>query len=86
MANILKYDNIELIKKEKQNKHIKYYTWISTSLLYSWLLGSVNDRNEDYRHWFPKLLRWKSSGGCRFNPDCRRVTIQEYLTLVPGYG
>ena len=21
-----------------------------------------------------------------FNPDCRQVTIQEYLTLVPGYG
>ena len=25
-------------------------------------------------------------GGGRFNPDCRRVTIQEYLTLVPGNG
>ena len=35
---------------------------------------------------FPKPLRRQSSGGCRFNPDCRRVTIQEYLTLVPGYG
>ena len=23
---------------------------------------------------------------CKFNPDCRRITIQEYLTLVPGYG
>ena len=22
----------------------------------------------------------------RFNPDCRRVTIQENLTFVPGYG
>ena len=33
-----------------------------------------------YRRWFPK------EGGCRFNLDCRRVTIQEYLTLVPGYG
>ena len=21
-----------------------------------------------------------------FNPDCRQVTIQEYLTLVPSYG
>ena len=31
-------------------------------------------------------LRRQSSGGCRFNSDCRRVTIQEYLTLVPGYG
>ena len=28
----------------------------------------------------------KSSGGCRFNPNCRQVTIQEYLTLVPSYG
>ena len=37
------------------------------------------------RRWFPKLRR-QSSGGCRFNPDCRRVTIPEYLTLVPGYG
>ena len=36
--------------------------------------------------WFPKLLRRQSCGGCRFNPDCRRVTIQEYLTLVLGYG
>ena len=27
-----------------------------------------------------------SSGGCRFKPDWRRVTIQEYLTLVPGYS
>ena len=32
-----------------------------------------------YRHWFPNLLRRQSSGGCRFNPDCRRVTIQKYL-------
>ena len=39
-----------------------------------------------YRRWFPKLLRRQSSGGWRFNPDYRRVTIQEYLTLVPGYG
>ena len=34
----------------------------------------------------PKLLRRQSSGGRRFSPDCRRVTIQEYLTLAPGYG
>ena len=39
-----------------------------------------------YRHWFPKLLRRQSTGGCRFNPNYRRVTIQEYLTLVPSYG
>ena len=25
-------------------------------------------------------------GSCRFNSDCRRVTIQKYLTLVPSYG
>ena len=35
-----------------------------------------------YRRWFPKVLRRQSSRGCRF----KRVTIQEYLTLVPGYG
>ena len=39
-----------------------------------------------YRHWFPKLLRRQSSGGCGFDPDCSRVTIQEYLILVPGNG
>ena len=38
------------------------------------------------RRWFPKLLRRQSCGGGMFNPDCRQVTIQEYLTLVPGYG
>ena len=27
-----------------------------------------------YRRWFPKLLMGQSSGGYRFNPDCRRVT------------
>ena len=43
-------------------------------------------RTHGYRRWFPKLLRRQSSGGCRFNPHYRRVTIQEYLTLVPGYG
>ena len=35
-----------------------------------------------YRRWFPELLRRQSSGGCWFNPDCRQVTIPEYLTLV----
>ena len=39
-----------------------------------------------YRRWFPKLLRRQSSAGCRFNHHYRRVTIQEYLTLAPGYG
>ena len=34
----------------------------------------------------PMLLRRQSSEGFRFNPDCRQVTIQEYLTLVPGHG
>ena len=38
-----------------------------------------------YRRWFPKLLRRHSSGGCRFNPHYRWVTIQKYLTLIPGY-
>ena len=39
-----------------------------------------------HRRWFTKLLRRQSCGGCRFNPDCKRVTIQEFLTLAPGYG
>ena len=39
-----------------------------------------------YRRWFPKLLKRQSSGGCRLNLDYRGVTIQEYLTLVPGYS
>ena len=42
--------------------------------------------SSSYRHWFPKLLKRQSSGGCRFNPDCRLVTIQEYLALIPSYG
>ena len=28
-------------------------------------------------------IRRQSSRCCRFNPDCRQVTIQEYLTRVP---
>ena len=43
------------------------------------------ERNS-YRRWVPNLLRRQSSEGFGFNPDCRRVTIQEYLTLLPGYG
>ena len=43
-------------------------------------------QRNSYRFWFPKLLRRQSSNGCRFNPDYRRVTVQEYLTLVPDYG
>ena len=54
------------------------YIYIPVFLLDTWHNG--------YRRWFPKLLRRQSSGGCRLNPDYRRVTIQEYLTLVPGYG
>ena len=54
-----------------------------------YMLANIGDNGDtwrnSYRHWFPKLLRRQSSGGCRFNPDCRRVTIQEYLTLVPSY-
>ena len=36
--------------------------------------------------FFIELLRSRSSGGCRFNFDYRQVTIQENLTLAPGYG
>ena len=39
-----------------------------------------------YRHWFLKLLRRQLSGGFRFNPDNRRVTIQEYLYPVMANG
>ena len=48
---------------------------------------SYNAYNRNgYRRWFAKLLRRQSSSGCWFNPDYRRVTIQEYLTLLPVYG
>ena len=43
-------------------------------------------KRNGYRHWFPKFLRRQSSSDCRFNPDYRRMTMQEYLTLVSGYG
>ncbi len=46
----------------------------------------IMNRIKGYRPSFPRLLSMQSSGGYRFNPDCTRVTIQEYLTLVPGYG
>ena len=39
-----------------------------------------------YRRWFLKLLKGQSTGDCRFNPDCWRVAIQEYLALIPGHG
>ena len=48
-------------------------------------IGQQDTLCNGYRHRFPKLLR-RPSGGYRFNPDCRRATIQEYLTLVPSYG
>ena len=48
----------------------------------SCLLQQDTWRNS-YRRWFLKFLRRQSSGGCRFNPHYRRVTIQEYVTLVP---
>ena len=47
---------------------------------------SVQSKRNGYRRWFPKLLRRQSSGGCRFNPDCMRVTIQEYLYSVMANG
>ena len=43
-------------------------------------------KRNGYRSWFPRRLRRQSSRGWRFNPDCKRVTIQEYLTLVSGYS
>ena len=51
----------------------------------NWIVQQDTSRN-GYRRWFRKLLRRQSSEGFRFNPDCRRVTIQEYLKLVPDYG
>ena len=39
-----------------------------------------------YRRWLLKLLRRQSSGGCKFKLHYRRVKIQEFLTLVRGYG
>ena len=41
----------------------------------------LDSQRNGYRHWFPKHLMRLSRGDCRFNPACRRVTIQEYLTL-----
>ena len=40
-----------------------------------------------HRRWFPKLLRRQSSGGRRFHPLYRRVTIQEHLypVMVPEF-
>ena len=50
-----------------------------------WILIRFTWRN-GYRHWFPKLLRRQSSGGYRFNPHYRRVTIQEHLYPVMANG
>ena len=74
--------------------HVYYYFHnvladISSGLIQVFVeLGNLQQdiwRN-GYRRWFPELLRRQSSEGCRFNPHYRRVTIQEYLTLVSGYG
>ena len=45
--------------------------------------GQQDIWRNSYRRWFPKLQWRQSSGGCRFNPDCGRITIQGYLTLEP---
>ena len=44
-----------------------------------WIVQQDTQHN-GYRRWL--ILRWQSSGGCRFNPDCRWVTIQEYPVLA----
>ena len=49
-----------------------------------WIVQQHTWRN-GCRRWFPEVLRKQSSEGFRFNPHYRQVTIQEYLTLVPGY-
>ena len=46
-----------------------------------WIVQKDTLRN-GYRRWFPKLLRRQSSGGCRFNPDWRRVTILNTCTRL----
>ena len=51
---------------------LKVFGLLSSSLL----LFPQDTWRHGYRCWFPKLLRRQSSGGCR------RVTMQEYLTLV----
>ena len=55
------------------------------NLMFSHWTAQQDTLRNSYRRWFPKLLRRQSSGGCRFKPDYWRVTIQEYLTLVPDY-
>ena len=57
----------------------------SSLLLFPQRFDKQDTYRNGYRCWCLKLLRRQSSGACRFNPDCRRVTTLEYLTLVPGY-
>ena len=76
----------KILKKQLYKKLIVKIS--ETKLVYFYVTPCVQQdtwRN-GYKRWFPKLLRRQSSGGCRFNPHCRRVTMQEYLTLVPDYG
>ena len=82
--------------KVKIQHNMDMYCWFD-SFTYEELSRVINVRctsliveisetkRNGYRRWLPKFLRRLSSGACRFNPDCRWVTIQEYLTLVPGY-
>ena len=49
-------------------------------------LGVCQTRESSLNFASSKLLRKQSFGGCKFNLDCRRITIREYLILVPSYG
>ena len=89
-----------IIKKARWKKNLnmssgKKQTYIIVVILVSKNIKFISAKNSlwnvqqdiwrnDDRRWLLKLLR-QSSGGCSFNTDCRLVTIQEYLTLLPGY-
>ena len=59
-----------------------WYFFVNWGYPILWRMGYCSCLTTGYRCWFPKLLRRQSSGGFRFNPDCRRVTIQEFLPLM----
>ena len=60
-----------------QTRLVKLHEWVV------WISETNLEERYGYRRWFSKLLR---DNHCRFNPDSRRVTIQEFLTFVPSYG
>ena len=62
-----------------------YHSGFSGYCLYLYFLNVSVDMSASLLQVFLVSKR-QSSRGCRFNTDCRWVTIQEYLTLVPGYG